>query len=65
MKHFTTEEKTYKNKLSESDKAAINYFTKREDIVITKTDKGVMEPDKGVMESDKAAASRCLQNRCS
>ena len=29
-----------RNNLSKSDKAAIDYFTKREDIVITKADKG-------------------------
>ena len=32
-----------RNYFSESDKAAIDYFTKREDIVITKTDKDVDE----------------------
>ena len=29
-----------RNNLSKSDKAAIDYFTKREDIVTTKADKG-------------------------
>lgn len=32
--------KLARNNLSESDKAAIYYFTKQEDIVITKLDKG-------------------------
>ena len=29
-----------RNNLPESDKAAVDYFTKREDIVLTKADKG-------------------------
>lgn len=39
-KDFAREEKLPRNNLSETDKAAINHFTKREGIVITEADKG-------------------------
>ena len=44
------EKKLPRNNLSESDKAAIHYFTKQEDIVITKLDKGGTTAIMGVDE---------------
>ena len=46
-----------RNYFSESDKAAIDYFTKREDIVITETDKGgptaIMDEDECISKANQ------------
>ena len=46
-----------RNYFSESDKAAIDYFTKREEIVITKTDKGgptaIMDVDECISKANQ------------
>ena len=46
-----------RNNLSESDKVAIYYFTKREDIVITKADKGgaaaIMDVDEYISKANQ------------